>query len=75
VTTEQWRYQLASVTTVESPAHRWPQLAGDPSLPAEAPARRGEPVFIANCLPCHRLNGGGAGELGPDLGMRDCRVF
>ena len=68
VTTEQWPYQLASLTAVESPAHRWPQLAADPSLPAEAPARRGEAVFIANCLPCHRLNGGGAGEVGPDLG-------
>jgi mono/diheme cytochrome c family protein len=68
VATEQWPYQLASLTAVESPAHRWPQLAGDPSLPTEAPARRGEAVFIANCLPCHRLNGGGAGEVGPDLG-------
>ncbi len=68
MTTEQWSYQLASLTTVESPARRWPQLATDPSLPAEAPPRRGEAVFIASCLPCHRLNGGGAGELGPDLG-------
>jgi mono/diheme cytochrome c family protein len=25
-------------------------------------------VFATNCLPCHRLNGGGAGEMGPDLG-------
>ncbi len=69
VTTEQWPYQLASLTVVESPAHRWPQLATDPSLPPGAPARRGEMVFAANCLPCHRLNGGGAGEIGPDLGL------
>jgi mono/diheme cytochrome c family protein len=69
VTTEQWPYQLASLAAVESPAHRWPQLAvADPSLPPEAPARRGEQVFAANCLPCHRLDGGGAGEVGPDLG-------
>ncbi|MBV9747407.1 MAG: cytochrome c [Acetobacteraceae bacterium] len=68
VTTEQWPYQLAGLTTVESPAHRWPQLAVDPSLPADSPARRGQAVFVANCLPCHRLNGGGAGEMGPDLG-------
>jgi mono/diheme cytochrome c family protein len=68
VTREQWPYQLASLAVVESPAHRWPQLATDPSLPPNAPARRGELVFAANCLPCHRLNGGGAGEMGPDLG-------
>ena len=30
VTSEQWPYQLASLTAVESPAHRWPQLAADP---------------------------------------------
>ncbi len=68
VTAEQWPYQLASLTVVESPAHRWPQLSVDPSLTDDAPARRGEAVFIANCLPCHRLNGAGAGEIGPDLG-------
>ena len=68
VASEQWPYQLASLAVVESPAHRWPQLAADPSLPPDAPARKGELVFVANCLPCHRLNGGGAGEMGPDLG-------
>lgn len=69
VATEQWPYHLASLETVESPAHRWPQLATDPSLPPNAPARKGELVYVANCLPCHRLNGGGAGEMGPDLGL------
>jgi mono/diheme cytochrome c family protein len=68
VTTEQWPYQLVSLAVVESPAHRWPQLATDPALPPDAPARRGEAAFVTNCLPCHRLNGGGAGEMGPDLG-------
>jgi mono/diheme cytochrome c family protein len=68
VAKEQWPYQLASLAVVESPAHRWPQLATDPALPPDAPARKGEMVFAANCLPCHRLNGGGAGEMGPDLG-------
>ena len=33
VTSEQWPYQLASLTAVESPAHRWPQLAADTLLP------------------------------------------
>ena len=68
VSSEQWPYQLASLEFTESPVHRWPQLAADPSLPPDAPARRGQLVFVTNCLPCHRLNGGGAGEMGPDLG-------
>ena len=69
VASEQWPYQLASLELVESPAHRWPQLAADPLLPPDAPARRGQLVFVTNCLPCHRLNGGGAAEMGPDLGI------
>ena len=28
----------------------------------------GQAVFIVECLPCHRLNDGGASEAGPDLG-------
>lgn len=69
VTQEQWPYQLASLTAVESPAHRWPQLAVDASLPPDAVARRGQQPFVAACLSCHRLNGGGMAEVGPDLGQ------
>jgi mono/diheme cytochrome c family protein len=69
VSSEQWPYQLASVTAVESPAHRWPQLVVDASVPADAPARRGQAVFTTQCLPCHRMKGGGAAEVGPDLGQ------
>jgi mono/diheme cytochrome c family protein len=68
VSGEQWPYQLAALTGVESPVHRWPQMAAPSDLPADAPARRGQAVFIANCLPCHRIKGAGMGELGPDLG-------
>jgi mono/diheme cytochrome c family protein len=68
VTSEQWVYNLAGLTATESPVHRWPQLAPASTLSPDAPAHRGAQVFVANCLPCHRLNGGGAGEMGPDLG-------
>ena len=64
----QWPYRLAELSAVESPAHRWPRLAVDPSLPSDAPARHGLEVFATTCLPCHRLDGAGAGEMGPDLG-------
>ncbi len=65
---EQWPYQLAALTAVESPAHRWPQMAVAANLPEEAPARRGEAVFIKQCLACHRMKGAGAADVGPDLG-------
>jgi mono/diheme cytochrome c family protein len=65
---EQWPYQLASLTEVESPAHRWPQMVVDASLPGDDPARRGQAVFATQCLPCHRMKGAGAADVGPDLG-------
>jgi mono/diheme cytochrome c family protein len=66
---EQWPYQTIAFTGVESPAHRWPQMAVDVSLPPDAPARRGQEVFTVQCMPCHRMKGAGVGELGPDLGQ------
>lgn len=68
VGSEQWPYALMSLVAAESPAHRWPQLEVDPHLPPGAPARRGQAVFVTQCLPCHRMQGGGASEMGPDLG-------
>jgi mono/diheme cytochrome c family protein len=67
IATEQWPYALAALTAVESPLQRWPSLAVDPAMPAGSPARRGQAVFITNCLPCHRLGGSGLGVVGPDL--------
>jgi mono/diheme cytochrome c family protein len=66
---EQWPYQLASLTGTESPAHRWPQMAVASDLPEDAPARLGQAVFTAQCLPCHRMKGAGASDIGPDLGQ------
>lgn len=67
ISPEQWTYALAALTAVASPARRWPAIAVDASVAADAPARRGQAVFIANCLPCHRLGGSGEGMVGPDL--------
>jgi mono/diheme cytochrome c family protein len=65
---EQWPYQLTRLTFVESPVHRWPQIAVPATTAAKAPARHGQDVFIVQCLPCHRLNGGGASDTGPGFG-------
>jgi mono/diheme cytochrome c family protein len=69
VSNEQWPYRLEKLTAVQSPELRWPQLKAGAALAADAPARRGQEVFVTQCLPCHRLNAGGASEIGPDLGQ------
>jgi mono/diheme cytochrome c family protein len=69
VANEQWPYMLEKLTAVQSPEVRWPQLKVNETLPANAPARLGETVFATQCLPCHRLNGGGGSGIGPDLGQ------
>lgn len=68
IRTEQWPHWLVSLTLVESPLHRWPQLELPAGQAADA-ARAGQKVFLSFCLPCHRLNGGGASDTGPDLGQ------
>jgi mono/diheme cytochrome c family protein len=69
VSSEQWPYMLERLTAMQSPELRWPQLKADAALPEDAPARRGEEVFVTQCLPYHRLNRGGASDIGPDLGQ------
>ncbi len=64
---EQWPYALAQLSGVQSPFKRWPQMAVAESLPANAPERRGAGAYIKHCLSCHRLNGAGEGDMGPDL--------
>ncbi len=66
---EQWPYQLASLTAIESPAARWPQMAVGTDAPDQELAQRGQEVFTAQCLPCHRMKGAGGSNIGPDLGM------
>jgi mono/diheme cytochrome c family protein len=68
VGTELWPYQTVAMTGVESPAHRWPQMAVAAALPADDPARHGQAVFTTQCMPCHRMKGAGAADVGPDLG-------
>ena len=67
VRSEQWPYQMARLVTQPSPASRWPQLAVDPALPASDPIRSGQSLFVTQCLACHKLNGAGSGDMGPDL--------
>ncbi len=69
VGSEEWPYALVALTGVDDPVSRWPQLAIDPSVAAGAAEHRGQAAFIKNCIPCHRLNGAGESNTGPDLGQ------
>jgi mono/diheme cytochrome c family protein len=67
IRSEQWPHQLKRLESQASPLQRWPALDVDPALSASDPARAGLALYKTQCLPCHTLNGAGAGTQGPDL--------
>jgi mono/diheme cytochrome c family protein len=69
IRSEQWPYQVAKLVSQPSPASRWPVLAVNSALPPADPLRAGQALFFVQCLPCHKLNGGGASDVGPDLNL------
>jgi len=69
IRSEQWPYQLAKLESQPSPAARWPALPVDPALPPTDPVRAGQALFFVQCLTCHKLNGAGAANVGPDLNV------
>ena len=68
VSPEYWAYRLGAIAVTESPLKRWPGLAVGADVPAGDPIRIGLDRFVALCMACHRFNGEGEGEQGPDLG-------
>lgn len=69
IRSEQWPYQLAKLVSQPSPLSRWPALAVNSALPPADPIRAGQALFIVQCLTCHKLNGAGAADVGPDLNL------
>lgn len=67
ITPGQWPYALGSLEGVRSPMQRWPQLEVAATYGDGTPERRGMAVYIKHCLACHRLNGGGEADVGPDM--------
>ena len=67
ISSEYWVYKLASLTVTDSPYKRWPGLNVAHDLPSTHPARRGLDRYITLCISCHRFNGAGEGDMGPDL--------
>jgi len=69
IRSEQWPYQMANLVSQLSPASRWPALAVNSALPPTDPVRAGQALFVVQCLTCHKLNGAGAANVGPDLNL------
>jgi mono/diheme cytochrome c family protein len=67
VVSEQWPYQIDAIRVVASRAAKWPQLAVDERVPSNSPIRRGQMLFATQCMVCHRMDGAGDAEIGPDL--------
>jgi mono/diheme cytochrome c family protein len=65
----QWPYQVFRLTVQEAPTKRWPGLAVDRALPALAPVRAGQSLFVRTCFTCHSLNRAGLASVGPDLNL------
>ena len=69
ISPEQWPFQLASLKRQLPVAERFPALRPDPALANDSPINQGFALFQKNCLACHRLNGAGDAQFGPDLNI------
>ena len=69
ISPEQWPFELASIKRLAPVAERFPALRPDPSLASNDPVNQGFALFQKNCLACHRLNGAGDSQFGPDLNI------
>lgn len=64
---EQWPFQVSTLRLLAPVAERFPALL--PATDASAEVQAGFAVFQKNCLACHRLNGAGDSQFGPDLNI------
>lgn len=69
ISPEQWPFEVASIKRMAPVAQRFPALLPDPALKADDPVNQGFALFQKNCLACHRLNGAGDAQFGPDLNV------
>lgn len=64
---EQWPFQVARIRLLDAVTKRFPALL--PAADAGADVQLGFAQFQKNCLACHRLNGAGDSQFGPDLNV------
>jgi mono/diheme cytochrome c family protein len=64
---EEWTFKIASFNILSDPHSVFPNI-----YPADDAARiiqNGFKSFQRNCFACHKMNGNGAGSIGPDLNL------
>ena len=69
IRSEYWAYQLAKFQSQLSPKRVGLLWSSMTAFLADDPARAGQTLYVAQCLPCHKLNGGGASDVGGDLNL------
>ncbi len=69
ISPEQWPFQVRRIRKLSSVAERFPAMVPDPALKPDDPVNQGFALFQKNCLACHRLNGQGDAQFGPDLNI------
>jgi mono/diheme cytochrome c family protein len=67
ISSEEWPFQIASLTVLADPRSVFPKIY--PAADAAPAVQNGFKSFQRNCFPCHRMNGEGAGSIGPDLNL------
>jgi hypothetical protein len=70
ISPEQWPYAVASIKRLSAVADRFPALLPSPSLAKDDPVNKGFELFQKNCLACHRLNGAGDAQFGPEHSLQ-----
>lgn len=64
---EQWPFQVARIRQLAPVEQRFPALL--PATDADSEIQAGFAAYQKNCMACHRLNGAGDSEFGPDLNI------
>lgn len=66
---EEWPFQLSAFEVRGPLESKFPAIVPDPKLKETDPVMRGYRLFTTNCFSCHRMNGQGESEVGPDLNL------
>ena len=69
ISPEQWPYAVATIKRLSAVSERFPALLPAPTVTQDDPVYKGFELFQKNCLACHRLNGAGDAQFGPDLNI------
>ena len=62
---EEWPFQVVSLIILSNPRTVFPNIY--PADDAAPNVQNGFKSFLKNCFACHKMNGNGAGSIGPDL--------